>query len=83
LSLFDFFLNKVLVYTAVNNEDYFKVVQVFKNEGLYYKVKRKSHNSSTPSHFNVNDFKAPVIYDFYVKKEDQYKAQKILSSIRN
>jgi hypothetical protein len=80
LSLFNFFFNKVLVYTALNNDDYFNVAKSFKNEGLHYKVKSKSRNSSTPGqHFNVNDFRAPVIYDFYVKKEDQYKAQNMMT----
>jgi len=84
LTLFDFLFNKVLVYTALKDDDYFKVSQAFKNEGLQYKVKSNSRNSSTPGpNFNVIGFRAPVIYDFYVKKEDEYKAQKILSTLRN
>jgi hypothetical protein len=48
------------------------------------KLKRQSQVSSTAGqHFNVNDFRAPVMYYFYVKKEDLYKAQKILSTIKN
>jgi hypothetical protein len=39
LSLLNFLFNKVLAYTALNNEDYFNVSQAFKNEGLYYKIK--------------------------------------------
>ncbi len=83
MTLFDFLFNKVLVYTALKDDDYFKVSQAFKNEGLQYKVKSNSRNSVTPGHFTINDFRAPVIYDFYVKKDDEYKAQKILSTLRN
>jgi hypothetical protein len=75
--------NKVLVHTALNNEAYFNVAQAFNKEGLNFKVKNKSFNSFSPGeHFNENDFRNPVIYDFYVKKEDEYKAQKVLSTIR-
>jgi hypothetical protein len=84
LALFNFFSKKVSVYTAFNNETYFKVAQAFQNEGLSFKVKRLSNSSSVPgSHFNVNDFKAATIYEFYVKKEELNKAQKILSTLVN
>lgn len=83
MSLFKLFFNKILIYTALGIDDYFQVSQAFKSERLYYKVKSKSYNRTTPGgHFTVNDFRAPVIYDFYVKKEDEYKAQKILSTIK-
>lgn len=82
MSLFHFLFNKVLVHTALNNEDYFNVVLAFKNEGLRYKIKTNSqYNFSLGQHLNENNFRDQVIYDFYVKKEDQYKAQKILSTI--
>lgn len=84
MSLFNFLFNKVLVFTALNNDDYFKVAQAFTSEGLHFKVKNISRNNSNPGqHFNLNDFRNPAIYNFYVKKEDVYKAQKILSTIRN
>jgi hypothetical protein len=83
LTLFDFLFNNVLVHTSVKNDDYFKVSQAFKNEGLKYKIKSSSRNSSTPGpNFYATGLRAPVIYDFYVKKEDEYKAQKILSTLR-
>jgi len=83
LSLFHFLFNKVLVHTALNNEDYFNVAHSFKNEGLHYKIKNNSQNSfSLGQPLNENDYRNQFIYDFYVKKEDQYKAQKILSTIR-
>ncbi|WP_088043378.1 hypothetical protein [Bacillus sp. EAC] len=84
MSLFDVFFNKILVYTALLDDDYWKVTNAFKAEGLQFKVKGTLRNSSTPGQqVNVTDFRAPVMYDFYVKKEDQYKAQKILSHLKN
>ena len=83
MSIFHFLFNKVLVHTALNDEDYFNVAQAFKNECLHYKIKNNSQNSfSLGQPWNENDYRNQVIYDFYVKKEDQYKAQKILSTIR-
>lgn len=83
LSLFNFLFNKVLIHTTLNNDAYFNVAQAFKKEGLHFKVKKNSLNSFSPGqHFSENDFRNPVIYDFFVKKEDQYKAQAILSTIR-
>ncbi|AZU60461.1 hypothetical protein [Neobacillus mesonae] len=83
LSLFNFPFNKVLVYTALNNDDYFKVAYAFQKEGLYYKVKMKSRdNSPSPQNFSVSNDRAPVIYDFYVKKEDQHKAELMISTVR-
>ena len=84
MSIFHFLFNKVLVHTALNNEDYFNVAQTFKNEGLHYKIKNNSQNNfSLGQPLNENNYRNQVIYDFYVKKEDQYKAQKILSTIRS
>ncbi|MGG2028010.1 hypothetical protein AB1282_20120 [Gottfriedia sp. S16(2024)] len=83
MSLYDFFFNKVLVYTALKDDDYFKVSQAFKSEDLQYKVKNHTRNSSTPGlQMNVSDYRRPVLYEFYVKKEDEYKAQQILSNLK-
>lgn len=83
MSLFNFLFNKVLIHTTLNNDAYFNVAQAFKKEGLHFKVKNRSRNSVSPGqHFSGNDFRDPVIYDFFVKKEDQYKAQAILYTIR-
>lgn len=83
MSLFNFLFNKVLIHTTLNNDAYFNVAQAFKKENLHFKVRNRSRNSFSPGqHFSENDFRNSVIHDFFVKKEDQYKAQAILSTIR-
>ena len=75
--------NKMLIYTSSNNEDYFKVVEAFKSQGLKYKVKNLSRHSSTPGqHFRSIDFRTPVFYEFYVNKEDEHKAREILRNLK-
>ena len=83
LSLINFLFNKVLIHTTLNNDAYFNVAQAFRKEGLHFKVKNRSRNSfSLGQHSSGNDFTEPFINDFFVKKEDQYKAQAILSTLR-
>ncbi|MFE4141262.1 hypothetical protein ACFX4I_05235 [Peribacillus sp. YIM B13472] len=82
MSLFSFF-DKVLVYTALTKADYFKAVEAFESKGLKFKVKTRSNHSSTPGqHFNARDFETPAFYEFYVKNDDQHKAQQIISEFR-
>ncbi|WP_090991095.1 hypothetical protein [Bacillus sp. OV322] len=83
MGLFDFLFNKVLVYTAVGDEHYFKAAQCFQSEGLRYKVKSNSGNRPALGQQHINNTSTIAIYDFYVKKEDQHKAQNILSKLRS
>lgn len=80
---FNRFFNNILIYTAANNADYFKVVEAFKTNGLKYKVKNLSRHSSTPGqHFRSIDFRTPVFYEFYINKEDEHKAREILQNLK-
>jgi hypothetical protein len=81
MSIFDFLFNQKLVYTATNHDDYFKVSQAFKNGGLKYKVKKPSRGSFPEHTFSAYEFKQPVIYDFYVQKNEQHLAHKLLSTL--
>lgn len=83
VGIFDFLFNKVLVYTAVGDEQYFKTAQSFQSEGLRYKVKSNSGNRPALGQHYINDTSTTAIYDFYVNKEDQHKAHNILSKIRS
>lgn len=83
MSLFSFFFGKVLVYTALTKTDYFKTVEAFESRGLFFKVKTISnHNSSPGMHFSSRDFQTPSFYEFYVKEDEQHKAQQIISDLR-
>ncbi|OCA88427.1 hypothetical protein A8F94_24520 [Bacillus sp. FJAT-27225] len=81
MSILDFLFKKELVYTAKNHIDYFKVAQLFKNGGLKYKVKKQSTHSSPCQPFSADEFRQPVIYDFYVHKNERHLAQKLLSTL--
>ena len=83
MSLFRFFFGKVLVYTALTKTDYFKAVEAFESHGLLFKVKTFYNHSSNPGmHFSSRDFQTPSFYEFYVKKDEQHKAQQIISDLR-
>jgi len=79
------FFKRNLVYTALSHADYFKISQAFSKEGIFYKVKNKRlKNSSLPLPENdmlSSGIQVPAIYEFYVNQKDQFKAEKILSSI--
>ncbi|WP_316568962.1 hypothetical protein [Neobacillus sp. YIM B06451] len=81
MSILDVLFNKEIVYTATNHNDYFKVAQAFKNGGLKYKVKQQSPNSSPGQPFSADEFRQPVIYDFYVNKNERNIAQLLLSKL--
>ncbi|MFD0048064.1 hypothetical protein ACFVHQ_01780 [Actinomycetes bacterium NPDC127524] len=84
MGLLNFLFNKVLVYTAIGNDQYFKAAQSFQREGLHYKVKSNSGNRpAIGQQYILNDTSTTAIYDFYVKKEDQQKAQNVLSKLRS
>ncbi|WCN38635.1 hypothetical protein [Aneurinibacillus uraniidurans] len=69
--------NRCLVYTALNHDDYFKIVARLKSAGISYAVKTPSNSGyPTPSGYSTShDY---TQYDIYVKKENQHKAQQAI-----
>ncbi|WP_070120770.1 hypothetical protein [Bacillus marinisedimentorum] len=62
---------KTLVYTTLDQQDYYRVASLLKSDSIKYRVASIANTSSAPggpySHFG-NEYK------FYVKKEDEGKA---------
>lgn len=81
---FLFFEKKHLVYTAFGQDMYFKATSKLSQHGVQYDVARKmTANLFSPSagaHIPLTR-KSEIDnaqYDFYVKKEDQHRAQQAL-----
>ncbi|TWT01589.1 hypothetical protein [Planomicrobium sp. CPCC 101079] len=80
---FLFFKRKCLVYTAFGNKMYLEAANKFTEHGIPYDTVIRGNanvqsalNGASPS---FNNFKAsPSQYDFYVAKEDEYRAQQAL-----
>lgn len=81
---FLFFKRKCLVYTAFGNKMYGEAVNRLAAHGVPYDtVSRVSANAHSGVNFgsspNFNNFQtSPSQYDFYVAKEDEYRAQQAL-----
>lgn len=67
--------NWTSVYTALDDENYFKVVGKLKQEGIPYKTRSQINLTTTP--FGGNRQRH---YEIYVKKEDANKAFHKLNS---
>ncbi len=80
---FLFFERKCLVYSTFGNKMYMETVNKLAEHGVAYDVVIRGNanvhsavNGSSPS---FNNFKAsPSQFDFYVAKEDEYRAQQAL-----
>jgi hypothetical protein len=57
-----------IVYSAFNNDDYFKALDKVKSQGIKFKVKNLINHSSSPNPVQSRDHKTPVHFEFYVKK---------------
>ncbi|PSL41581.1 hypothetical protein B0H99_102265 [Planomicrobium soli] len=80
---FLFFKRKCLVHSAFGNKMYFEATNKLNNHGVPYDaVSRLSANSQSAFGGSTSSFvsfkESPTQYDFYVAKEDEYRAQQAL-----
>jgi hypothetical protein len=66
---------KKLVYTTFSQKDYYKVASNLKSSSVKYRVDTIANTSSSPGG-TYNDLGTE--YKFYVKKEDEHKAQQAI-----
>ncbi|MRG86012.1 hypothetical protein [Salinibacillus xinjiangensis] len=66
---------KTLVYTTLNQKDYYKVLSLLKSNSIKYRIVTIANSSSMPGGV-YSDFGNE--YKFYVKKEDEAKALKAI-----
>jgi hypothetical protein len=67
------FHKKILIYTALGQNEYFRIVNKLAGNGLKYSVKSPV-NARGPNHFD-NLYRQ---YDIYVLEEDEQKANEAI-----
>ncbi|GEN34093.1 MULTISPECIES: hypothetical protein [Aneurinibacillus] len=71
---------RCLVYTAFNNNDYFKATSRLRAAGIKYDIKIRL-NSGYPSPSGYSTSHDYTQYDIYVKKEEEHKAQRAIHDL--
>jgi hypothetical protein len=73
LIMFLFSKHRRLVFTSFNQSEYYDAVNKLKSHGVSYRSRITSYDRS----FNRNDNDQ---YDIYVKKDEEYLAEKAINS---
>lgn len=63
------FTRKILIYTAVGQDQYFKIVDKLNNQGIKYST--KVHVGTRGKDYFRSQF---MMYDIYINAEDETKA---------
>ncbi|MED4204921.1 hypothetical protein [Neobacillus mesonae] len=63
-----------LIYSTFGNEEYFRIIAILKSAGIKFKIETPSRGIDT----RTSRFKDNTQYNFYVKKEEEHLAVKVL-----